>query len=173
MAPAAGRAGGRYPGWSAPGWVGAQVIGARVVGARVVAEGGFNTVALSSVALFIATDVLRTTARLSRFKEIVNQGAGVGECEPCWVPHVCDHVHDFASRTRVVYTLVMMVHKGHQSFWLNKVSSIFNNITDAWGLSIAMGMPLLFKDKKSWFVGKDSRCANMQTVKAFAKLSSR
>ena len=52
-------------------------------------------------------------------------------------------------------------------------SPIFNNITDAWGLSIAMDMPPLFKDRKSWFVGKDTRCANMQTVKAFAKLSSR
>ena len=37
-------------------------------------QGGVNTVALSSVALFIAADVLHTTARLSRFKEIVNQG---------------------------------------------------------------------------------------------------
>jgi SNF2 family DNA or RNA helicase len=52
-------------------------------------------------------------------------------------------------------------------------SPIFNNITDAWGLSIAMDMPPLFKDKKSWFVGKDTRCANMKTVKEFAKITSR
>lgn len=52
-------------------------------------------------------------------------------------------------------------------------SPIFNNITDAFGISIAMDMPAKFKDKKSWIVGKDTSRANMQTVKAFAALTSR